>query len=357
MQSLEDNRAIRRVWALDDGERVRRDDLDHPLAESPDNAVWQGEAVHLFGGRNEMVAFQLIIEAGERGADKVSVSLPSLACGEHAITNRGSDDPYDYVGKHIELFAEHYLNVSCRTRTGWHWQWTARAMDIRGEEYLGEIPDALIPFEAPSGRGGAPFDIAPNRNQAVWIDILIPRDASPGQYAGEIELTMGEQSTARIPVRLEVFGFTLPDDSHLSNFLWGTSVCIVDKHGVGVGGPEYERLELRYHQMAHRHRMDLTFNVTLDEMRSHYGRYLTGDFYTTKWGYAGPGEGVGTRDVLDRHLRSAEEPRRLKLRTGYQGWLVEGGGRLGRMVPGARSPRTVLPLPARRAGLQQSKRR
>ena len=52
--------AINRVWAVDDGEKIKRDDITHPLASDPNNLVWNGTTIQLFGAKNEIVAFQLI---------------------------------------------------------------------------------------------------------------------------------------------------------------------------------------------------------------------------------------------------------------------------------------------------------
>ena len=54
---------IRRVWAVNDGEKIERDAKNHPA--SARNSVWDGRVVHVFGARNEVVAFQVIVEADE----------------------------------------------------------------------------------------------------------------------------------------------------------------------------------------------------------------------------------------------------------------------------------------------------
>jgi len=42
------------------------------------NAVWDGKRVRLFGARNEVIAFQLIVEAGSSGIKQLSAALPEL---------------------------------------------------------------------------------------------------------------------------------------------------------------------------------------------------------------------------------------------------------------------------------------
>src|SRR6476646_5534081 len=41
---------VRRVWAVNDGEKVERDARNHPA--SARNSVWDGRLVHVFGARN-----------------------------------------------------------------------------------------------------------------------------------------------------------------------------------------------------------------------------------------------------------------------------------------------------------------
>jgi hypothetical protein len=284
---------IDRIWAIDDGEKVKKGDLNHPLAFSSSNLVWDGNSISIFGARNEIVAFQLIIQSNSSNTNNVNVTLDQLTNGSYTIKNTGSSDPFDYVGKHIELFTEHYLNIHDRTATNWHWWPNARAMDIHGNEYLGWVPDALIPFEAPSGLGGAPFDIAPNSNQGVWVDVYIPRDADPGSYQGEVKVYVNSDLVDNIPIDLVVYDFTLPDETHLKNFFYGTRSGIVAKHGVTDRSQAYYEIEGKYHQMAHRHRLDLSYNGDLDFIKNHYSRYLTGRYYTNAYNYEGPGKGVG----------------------------------------------------------------
>ena len=267
---------ISRLWAVDDGEKIKKTDNNHPLATSADNPVWDGRKagkISLFGAKNEVIAFQLIIEADNSGVNKVDVSLDSLTNGSYVIKNTGSSDPFDYVGKRIELFTENYVIV----KDAWY-------------------PDALIPFAAPSGLGGAPFDIAADNNQGIWVDIYIPRDAPPGIYTGDMKVSVDSVLTHTIPVSLEVYDFTLPDECHLKNMFFLSRGSVKDRHGVRFESPEYYAIEARYHQMAHRHRFDIVRSIkNLGVLDKYHKRYFTGKLYTPANNYEGPGENVGNR--------------------------------------------------------------
>ena len=76
---------ITRIWAIDDGVKILRDDLNHPSANSYRNLVWDGEKVSLFGARNEVVAFQIMLESNAQGANAINVEISDLTNGAAII--------------------------------------------------------------------------------------------------------------------------------------------------------------------------------------------------------------------------------------------------------------------------------
>ncbi len=289
------------VWAVDDGEKVRQNDLSHWAKSSPKNEVWNGSRISLFGAKNEIVAFQVILEAATSTAGDVTVALDSLVNGGSVITNTGNTaDPTDYVGKRIEMFVEHYTNVTQRS------PFTAgyglpNSRPLPDADYLGPIPDALVPFEAPvkspaHGQGGAPFSIAAGLNQGVWVDVYIPKDAQAGTYAGVVRIVEGGATTSRIPVSLKVNNITLPDESHQRNFFAWSQELLENRFGLTYNTPEYWAMYRKFMNMAHRHRMSLVDGrESLANFDAHLGEYYTGAAYTTHNGYEGPGMGTGER--------------------------------------------------------------
>lgn len=284
---------IARIWAVDDGEKIKQDDLGHPLAESPLNTAWDGKKIKIFGAKNEIIAFQVIIQADGNGSENVGVDLKELVNRNFTISNKNSQDdsnPFDYRGKNIEIFTEHYVKVSQRTNPGWFYHPNAKP----GDYYLGWIPDALIPVQAPAGKGGSPFDIPPGKNQGIWIDVWIPRDAPAGTYKGNVVIMTDGKLYKRIPVELEVFNFTLPDENHATNMFFLDPSDVSSMHAAERGSEQYYNLETRYRQMAHRHRIDLVSGVrSLEEMDRYHIKYLTGEMYTPANNYEGPCSGKG----------------------------------------------------------------
>jgi hypothetical protein len=289
---------LARVWAIDDGEKVKADDLQHWGVNSPLNPVWDGTTVRLFGGRNEFVAFQVILESSSGGATEVAVQLDSLASGAAVIRNHpAANGPYDLRGRRIEIFLQHYIDVTDRSPWNGSWGWGG-SRPLPDPEHTGWIPDALIPIEAPPGEkahgaGGAPFSIAPRRNQGIWVDIYIDRTVPPGFYRGTLLILERGAMTHALPVSLEVMHFTLPDTTHFRNFADLTEQ-LVELHGVEFGSPAFREIYRRYMHLGHRHRMDFSQGAaTVQTFRDWLGGYYSGMEYLPAAGYDGPGEGIG----------------------------------------------------------------
>ena len=280
------------IWAIDDSEKIKQDDLDNPLSFSKNNIVWKKESVNIFGARNEIIAFQLIIQANSLGVNQVNVEISNLTNGGSTIygSATGPDDPYDYRGRNIELFTEHYLNIIQRSPPLWFFSDSAAPAPY----YTGWVSDCLIPFSAPIGKGGAPFSIEGNKNQAVWVDILIPKNASAGTYTGKVKVIIANKVYKTIPIFLKVYDFALPDSTHIRNMFGYRPSALAERHGVTEGSDQYYDIEAKYYQMAHRHKFELVTNVeNLNDMTRHYKKYYTGEMYTQKYCYAGPGENIG----------------------------------------------------------------
>jgi hypothetical protein len=290
---------ITRVWAVDDGQKVLLNKLDHWAATSPQNPIWDGQAIRLFGSRNEFVAFQLILEASGSGAQGISVRLDSLSTEGAVLKNGGGvADPYDFVGKRIEMFLAHYLEVPDRSSWNATWGWWG-ARPLPDADYTGWIPDPLIPFEAPAGdrvngQGGVPFRIYPGTAQTVWVDIFVPRNQKPGLYTGSLKVLENGIEKYEIPVFLRVYDLMLPDETHLKNFFYFGPSLLEMHPGVVDGSTEYYDLLHRYMNLAHRHRVNLCDGVkNLSSFSQNLGGYYRGDFFAPQFHYEGPGENVG----------------------------------------------------------------
>ncbi len=291
---------ITRVWGVDDGERIKKTNLTHPLATSSSNKVWNGSSISLFGARNEVIAFQLIIQGNSTGATGVNVTLDSLrksTTPTYTIKNTGGiGDPYNYVGKRIEMFVEHYMNITDRTNASYMWWSSARPLP--DADYTGLQPEILVPFEAAAGtrshgQGGAPFSVTANQNQGVWVDIYIPRDAEAGDYSGTLKVTENAILRYSIPVNLKVYSFSLPDSSHVRNAFLFVENAITSRHGVSLNSTGYWNMVRKYYALLYRHRANGQHTADTSTFKSQLGQIYRGSYFTSANGYEGPGEGIG----------------------------------------------------------------
>lgn len=269
------------VWAVHDGEKVEPDDLAHPARAG--NTAWRGDKVRLFGGRNEVVAFQVIVEADASGVTELDVDLPKLVRrggGGEIVYAPPGDDPSESVGRPIQIFTEHYMHVTQPSRASWVFDPGGAAVP---PDPTGDKPVQLVPENARAGRGGLPIDIAPSRNQAFWIEVYIPRGLAPGMYDGAIELRAGD-GLRRVPVELEVFDFELPDENAMTAMVYFEPEQVQRYQG--------RALTDRYHRFAHRHRIELVHAYSIASLDAALGRFDGSDF-TAEHGYDGPGAGVG----------------------------------------------------------------
>jgi hypothetical protein len=273
------------VWAATDGDKIDRDDVRSPKRES--NAVWDGRRVRLFGARNEVLAFQLVVTAGPAGAARVSVSLAELRRrgGDGRIAYaRPGPDPTSYAGRAIQLFSVNYMHVTAPTTARWIYEPGSPAAP---RDPTGWKPVQLVPENARDGRGGFPVRIPPSRNQAFWVEIYAGRDLAPGVYEGTLEVDADGRKTA-VPVELELFDFALSDEPSM--------------HAMVYYEPSQPQLyqgrdlDAAYHRFAHRHRVELVHAYDVEKATAAM-ELFDGRAFTRERGYEGPGEGVGYRIV------------------------------------------------------------
>ena len=271
---------IRTVWAVGDGEKVERDDLAHPLRER--NMAWDGRTARIFGARNEVLAFQLIVEAGDTPIGQLSVSLPELrsASGSAITYGRPALDPTDTAGRPIQIFTVHYMHVTEPSRASWVYEPGSPAAP---RDPTGWKPVQLVPEQARAGRGGLPVSVAARQNQSIWIEVYTGRDRPAGMYRGTVTIGADGESL-HVPIELELFDFALPDDNTMHAMVYYEGSQPERYHG--------RNLDAAYHRLAHRHRIELVHAYDRARVEREWGRF-SGDDFTPAAGYEGPGERRG----------------------------------------------------------------
>ncbi|MFY0566852.1 hypothetical protein ACN28E_23835 [Archangium lansingense] len=179
------------AWGVSAMEKVR-----------PNTAPGSSPRVQLFAARNEFVSFQVGLYGGETGWSGVRASLPAL------------EGPSRIEGKNLVLYRETLLSITKPTTP---------------YTEVGEWPDGLVPdVDETVGehRQAFPMDVPARESRALWVDVLVPMDAPPGEYHGTVEV-VGGGYFARVDVSLTVVDWVMPSTPSLrTNFLvWTPAVC------------------------------------------------------------------------------------------------------------------------------------
>lgn len=177
------------VWVAPSLERVK-----------PDSAAGSGTEAQIRAARGEYESFQIVVRAPSGGLNNVNVSVSDLIGPGGSVIPKSS----------LTLYREHYVYIGFDSGPWWNW-------GSNSPQGPGWYPDGLIPFVNPatgadlSGAAldAVPFSLAGNRNQPIWVDVLVPRTAAPGLYTGSFTVT-STQGSATGQVTLMVWNFTLP---------------------------------------------------------------------------------------------------------------------------------------------------
>jgi hypothetical protein len=317
-QQVQADTGLSAVWANEGGDKVMRHERRAATAE-PHNSTWDGQTVRVWGARNEVVNFSLILESA-RGAGEVSVQLDRLVSPTGATIGSpakpaAGNGVFDYVGRNIEVFVVDYLQILGVSRLSYenyderHVPAKMRVPNIH--DYWGTpnggwadrpgadkyFPEIAVPHEL-----RPVFDIVQGENQTVWFDVYVPKDAAPGTYAGEIVIREHGAETRRVPVALTVRDFALPDSPTAKTMIHFGAYDISERYTGNrwayPGSPEYAAalpILQRHWQMLHRHKLTPVADPTESEfpVSPDTKERLQGGLYTPEKGYDGPGVGVG----------------------------------------------------------------
>ena len=310
------------VWANDGGDKVTRDELRvSKKVTSVANRLWDGSQITMFGAKNEVVNFNLILEAAKVDAANVSFTFNQLTgpsgalIGSIAATGNGV---FDWTERNIENFFVRYLqikgigglsyetsyderHVPKRFQRPWSGAGIASGTWTDRPDHDKYYPEIAVPLEAVPT-----FTIVAGQNQSIWSDIYIPKTAVAGIYTGTVTVAEAGHVSYQIPVSLLVRGFTLPD-APTSKTMMYLGYQDINKRYTGqnsprAGTPQGELSQLvrnRHFQMAHRHKLSIIdSNEGLGEWDTDAPRpdwlpKLDGSLFTAANGYAGPGVATG----------------------------------------------------------------
>ncbi|MCK4624152.1 MAG: hypothetical protein KAV00_02495, partial [Phycisphaerae bacterium] len=239
--------------------------------------------------RNAWVGTQVVILPLGGKAENVSVSLVGLGFQGRQLEMR---PPL----KHVRLYRVWYVP--------------------EGKEYHAEV---LVPLKS-----GEKFNIpwarnkVPNQaNQAIFVDVWVPKNAAPGPYEGSLAVLRNGKPVMTVPIKIQVANVTLYDGFNIVGDMNAYS-SPARAMGVKHSDPKaFMEMERKYYRLAHSHRMTLnvlpysqsgSINwrgapkiagkgkdckvIDWSEWDERYGPLLSGEAFTKKQGYLGPGEGV-----------------------------------------------------------------
>ncbi len=306
------------IWANEGSDKVTQSELRASMdPNSVVNSVWDGSSVSLFGARNEVVSFNLVLESPNADSKNIEITFTELTHPSGAAINTtpaSGDQLFHYVGRNIELFFVRYLEIQGLSTLTYETyderhipERCRRPYDEYGDGsgnwddrpcHNQRYPDIAVPLELET-----PFTIATGTNQSIWGDIYIPKNSPAGIYTGTITIVEDGNQSWKIPIQLEVRDFALPDYPSALTMVY-YSIENINERYLGAQhiypAPKtdaYAQSQLladRHFQMAHRHKISLIDSyIPPDLMEKVWHHRLSGELFTNDDGYAGVGEGVG----------------------------------------------------------------
>lgn len=316
------------VWANEGGDKVMQGELRATgHASAVVNSVWDGHCIRTFGAQNEIVSFDVILEAATAKAAGVRVSLGDLTGPGGTVLRsapRTTAKLFDWTSTEVELFYVRYLQIKGLSQQAYgtlaSWQEATFPKSAQCPGMMQATPDskptgsgcpwaqrpianAFVPDIAVPLELVPTFDVAASTNQSIWADVTIPKTAPPGIYGGMLTVTENGAVTHKLPVSLRVRNFALPDAPSAKTMLF-TSYGDIAPRYVGVGSPTpgspqdmvVQTALVNQRLVAHRHRISLIgddANQNGMQPGADYLAVLDGSLFTAAHGYAGPGAGTG----------------------------------------------------------------
>lgn len=248
------------VWVAPDMQKIRPDDE----AET-NNIVWSGEEgrVSVAGAGNEHVPFQVVITAPVPEGYEPEAPGGFFIEGSELRASTGETIAADA----IDFYLEHYVLVY------------ARSSPI-GE--TGYWPDALAPIREPFDME-AEFGVVQNR--PIWVDLEIPSDTPAGTYTSTITVTRDGQTVRALDLEVEVYDFSLPDETHLITYIDASQRALADFYDKPYSSPEIDQLAETYIDLLYENRMELWRNYRLQPELSFSGGEVEVEFDDEEYQY------------------------------------------------------------------------
>jgi Domain of unknown function (DUF4091)/Family of unknown function (DUF6067) len=304
---------ITALWANEGGDKVAQDELRasrhvENKTGTVKNRAWDGTTIQLSGARNEVISFNLVLEAAQSAAPNIAVQFNLLTGPNNSKIQSKAATPaalFNWTDRPIELFYARYLEIKGLSYFGYtkdesqvpvRFRAAARQW-MQRPDHDKRYPDPLVPLElVPT------FTIAAGQNQSVWADIYIPKRTTPGVYEGAVKVLENGAVTKQIPVRLTVANFSLPDAPAAKTVVALDTTDIMWRYVGGhgnytnwntPGGAQIRKVTDAYFALFHRHKVSLVGEnecaAPPDNPCDSAIPRLNGSLFTAANGYDGPG--------------------------------------------------------------------
>jgi hypothetical protein len=147
----------------------------------------------------------------------------------------------------------------------------------------GGYPDPLPPLRLPLG-------LRAKQNQPLWLTFHVPRETKAGDYHGELRLKTS-LGAVKVPLRVHVYDFTLPEETHL-------------KSALGMGSHPINR----YHNLKQQEDKEAVFEKYLRNFAEHrISPYSFYDYAPIDIKFAGQGTNKHAQVDFTKFDRAAEQ--------------------------------------------------
>ena len=146
----------------------------------------QSDSIALTAAKNERENFQIVLFTGKEGVKEIKITAGELKTADGKIL---SPSIWNF---HREGYA------------------IADPVGYPAIIGAGEYPDPLYPLES--------ISLDPMEVQAVWAEMKVPENASPGEYRGAIRVSAPDGTERNLSVTLKVWDFAIPKKQSLRNF-------------------------------------------------------------------------------------------------------------------------------------------
>ena len=308
------------------GYKVAKQDL-WPLGSCSTCTIglnWDGTTAKIGGLKNEMIGGLLLLQGGASDATNVHVAISPLNGPSGSVI---SSTPTlcaattGYTTREFEIFVATYVQIQGMTENSWNTpEYDEHDVPVRfrnsstlqgSGNYLPDspnlwstrpdankfMPDALIPEECVSS-----FTVSASSSQAVWLDFYLKKTLNAGTYTGTITVTEGVTVSTTIPIQITVYNGTMPDQPNLP-YLADVSEDDINyrlngvAHNAGCSTAACIATDEAFYQALWRHRIvpigDAPDTSTNEYPSAKYQLALSGNLFTSGYGYQGPGLNTG----------------------------------------------------------------